>query len=34
MNQFVRYMEGLDRVRGTDWKSTFPEIVDLLKLAY
>jgi organic radical activating enzyme len=31
---FVRYMEGLDRVRGTDWKSTFPEIVDLLKLAY
>ena len=34
MNSFVRYMEGLDRVRGTDWKSTFPEIVDLLKLAY
>jgi organic radical activating enzyme len=34
MNSFVRYMEGLDKIRGTDWKSTFPEIVDLLKLAY
>jgi hypothetical protein len=34
MGTFVRYMESLDRVRGTDWKSTFPEIVDLLKLAY
>lgn len=31
---FVRYMEALDRARGTDWKSTFPEIVELLKLAY
>jgi len=34
MNSFVRYMEGLDKIRGTDWKATFPEIVDLLKLAY
>jgi hypothetical protein len=28
--RFVRYMESLDRVRGTDWKSTFPEIVKLI----
>lgn len=34
MNSFVRYMESLDRARGTDWKATFPEVVDLLKLAY
>jgi organic radical activating enzyme len=34
LNSFVRYMEGLDRIRKTDWKSTFPEVVDLLKLAY
>jgi hypothetical protein len=34
LNQFVNYMEGLDRIRGTNWKETFPEIVDLLKLVY
>jgi MoaA/NifB/PqqE/SkfB family radical SAM enzyme len=28
--RFVRYMESLDKVRGTDWKSTFPEIVKLI----
>lgn len=34
MNMFVNYMEGLDRIRGTSWKATFPEIVDLLKMVY
>jgi hypothetical protein len=34
LNRFVNYMESLDRVRGTDWKATFPEIVNLLKLVY
>lgn len=34
LNRFVNYMEGLDRIRGTDWKATFPEIVDLMKLVY
>jgi hypothetical protein len=34
LNQFVNYMEGLDRIRKTDWKATFPEIVNLLKLMY
>jgi MoaA/NifB/PqqE/SkfB family radical SAM enzyme len=34
MNRFVNYMEGLDRIRKTDWKATFPEVVDLLKLIY
>ena len=34
LNRFVNYMESLDRARKTDWKATFPEIVNLLKLAY
>jgi hypothetical protein len=34
MNRFVNYMEGLDRIRKTNWKATFPEVVDLLKLIY
>lgn len=32
--KFARYMESLDRIRGTDWKSTFPEIVKLIQDFY
>jgi len=31
---FARYMESLDKIRGTDWKSTFPEIVKLMQDYY
>ena len=30
MNQFVTYMNDLDTIRGTNWKNTFPEVVDLI----
>jgi hypothetical protein len=30
---FVAYMNSLDKLRGTDWKATFPEVVALLSLA-
>jgi MoaA/NifB/PqqE/SkfB family radical SAM enzyme len=30
---FVAYMNSLDKLRGTDWKATFPEMVALLSLA-
>lgn len=30
LSRFIRYMESLDKVRGTDWKATFPEIVALI----
>lgn len=31
LNQFVQRMNKLDEVRKTDWKSTFPEVVDMVK---
>jgi MoaA/NifB/PqqE/SkfB family radical SAM enzyme len=30
---FVAYMNSLDKLRGTDWKVTFPEVVALISLA-
>jgi len=31
INKFVTHMDNLDSIRGTDWKNTFPDVVDLLK---
>jgi MoaA/NifB/PqqE/SkfB family radical SAM enzyme len=30
LEEFKKYMNKLDEIRGTDWKNTFPEVVDLL----
>jgi hypothetical protein len=32
INKFSSHMDNLDKIRGTDWKKTFPEIIELLKL--
>ena len=32
IRNFVNYMDSLDRMRKTDWRATFPEVVSLLKL--
>lgn len=29
--QHIDYLTKLDRIRGTEWKTTFPDVVDLLK---
>jgi hypothetical protein len=30
LKTFMAYMDNLDRIRGTDWKTTFPEIAKLI----
>jgi hypothetical protein len=30
IKNFVGYMDSLDKLRGTDWKKTFPDITKLL----
>ena len=34
MAQFINYMNSLDRVRGTDWTKTFPEVYKLIEDFY
>jgi organic radical activating enzyme len=31
---FIMRMDGLDRLRGTDWKDTFPEVAEMLRSHY
>ena len=31
MTRFVNHMDKLDSIRGTNWKNTFPEVVDLIR---
>lgn len=30
LKQFMGYMDGLDKIRGTNWKATFPDIATLI----
>jgi organic radical activating enzyme len=30
LKRFVRYMDKLDEIRGTDWRKTFPDVVEIL----
>jgi len=30
LKRFVRYMDKLDEIRGTNWRKTFPDVVELL----
>ena len=30
LKMYMNYMDGLDRIRGTNWKSTFPEVATLI----
>ena len=33
LEKFIRTMEILDERRGTDWKKTLPDVVDLIRMS-